>query len=159
MDNILLINMSRHLKCGFDRGIYSVTIQNPMGKCHCFLLREPLRCQLLSWATNMSSLHHSIRLFHSGDGMVTRTWGTRMTGHLGQSETHCGWVEIPWFPASMPILLSQRVYSALPVLDASAPSEPGGTWWAFGKRKKDQEKKEKVIEEWGGEKKREVAVV
>lgn len=42
--------------------------------------------------------------------------------------TNYSWVEIPWFPASMPKLLSQHVYSALLVLDVSAPSEPGGMW-------------------------------
>lgn len=46
--------------------------------------------------------------------------------------THYGCGEIPWFPASMPKLLSQHVYSALLVLGASAPSEPGRVWWAFG---------------------------
>lgn len=45
--------------------------------------------------------------------------------------THYGWVEIPWFPASMPKLLSRRVYSAPLALDVSAPSEPGG-WCAVG---------------------------
>lgn len=39
-----------------------------------------------------------------------------------------GRMEIPWFPASMPKLLSQHVYSALLVLDVLAPSEPGGMW-------------------------------
>lgn len=49
------------------------------------------------------------------------------------TETHYSWEEIPWFPARTPKLLSQRVYSAPLVLDASAPSEPGGTWWALGR--------------------------
>lgn len=47
--------------------------------------------------------------------------------------THYSWVEIPWFPASMPKLLSRHVYSALLVLDVSAPSEPGGLWWVLDK--------------------------
>lgn len=46
--------------------------------------------------------------------------------------THYSYVEIPWFPASMPKLLSQHVYSVLLVLDISAPSEPGGLQWALG---------------------------
>lgn len=62
-------------------------------------------------------------------------------------------LEIPWFPASMPKLLSQHVYSALLVLDVSAPSEPGGMWRALGgtgrgcERGKNQERK--VKRKWG----------
>lgn len=68
--------------------------------------------------------------------------------------THYSWVEIPWFPASMPKLLSQHVYSALLVLDVSAPSEPGGMWWALGKTGCEREKnrERKVKKEWGGKK-------
>lgn len=65
------------------------------------------------------------------------------------TETHYGWVEIPWFPASMPKLLSQRVYSALLVLDVSAPSEPGGTRWALGKTGCEQEKNQERESERG----------
>lgn len=81
------------------------------------------------------------------------------------TETHFGWVEIPWFPASMPKLLSQRVYSALLVLDVSAPSEPGGTRWALGKtgrgceREKNQKRKVKRGVGVGRRGEREVAVV
>lgn len=53
-------------------------------------------------------------------------------GTTAGTATHYSYVEIPWFPASMPKLLSQRVYSALLVLDVSAPSEPGGMRWALG---------------------------
>lgn len=54
-------------------------------------------------------------------------------GKTAATATHYSWVEIPWFPASMPKLLSQHVYSALLVLDVSAPSVPGGMRWALGK--------------------------
>lgn len=80
---------------------------------------------------------------------MTEGWGAcsvrRSQGGMGQdvgngddrtavTATHFGWVEIPWFPASMPKLLSRRVYSAPLALDVSAPSEPGGgVWWALGK--------------------------
>lgn len=52
-----------------------------------------------------------------------KTW---WTGVAAGTATHYRWVEIPWFPASMPKLLSQRVYSALLVSDVSAPAVPGG---------------------------------
>lgn len=59
----------------------------------------------------------------------------------------------------MPKLLSRHVYSALLVLDVSAPSEPVGTRWALGEmgREKEENSERKVKEEWGGG--REVAVV
>lgn len=58
------------------------------------------------------------------DGRCIVTEGNMVTG-TGQQHTPAGG-EIPWFPARTPKLLSRRVCSALLVLDASAPSEPGG---------------------------------
>lgn len=56
--------------------------------------------------------------------------------------------EIPSFPASMPKLLSQPVYSALPALDVSAPCEPVGMRWVFREtgRGWEERMKGKVIE-------------
>lgn len=76
---------------------------------------------------------YSIRQFHSGEWEGKGRDVVNRDDKTSGTETHYGWVEIPWFPASMPKLLSQHVYSALLVLDVSAPSEPGGMRWALGK--------------------------
>lgn len=71
---------------------------------------------LIRWAATLQDIF-TVKM---GWDMVDRHDRTAGTA------THYGYVEIPWFPASMPKLLSQHVYSALLVLDVSAPSEPGG---------------------------------
>lgn len=85
-----------------------------------------------------------------GDGETAGTAGTA---------TNYGWMEIPWFPASTPKLLSRRVYSALLVLDVSVPSVPVGmrrcvrvrqVWGWEGEKNRER----KVEDEWRREKKK-----
>lgn len=69
--------------------------------------------------------------------------------------THYRWVEIPWFPASMPKLLSQRVYSALLVSDVSAPAVPGGCGGRSVRQVKDVKRRKNrdgKVEKGAGEK-------
>lgn len=58
--------------------------------------------------------------------------------------THYRWVEIPWFPASKPKLLSQHVYSALLVSDVSAPAVPGGCGGRSVRQVKDVKRRKKI---------------
>lgn len=71
--------------------------------------------------------------------------------------THYRWVEIPWFPASKPKLLSQHVYSALLVSDVSAPAVPGGCGGRSVRQVKDVKRRKKnrdgKVEKGAGEKK------
>lgn len=98
----------------------------------------------LIWPRFIQQGCYSIRQFRGENSIGwDKTW---WTGMAAGTATHYRWVEIPWFPASKPKLLSQHVYSALLVSDVSAPAVPGGCGGRSVRQVKDVKRRKKKIE-------------